>query len=240
MCPNVGTRKYKKTAKSSARPEIQMSRLQRAYRELPEAEDPESLMPVVYPRKPGSKPMEGEDCVRWISDVPGTDICAYSDGSSEGQGRSAWGFVLRKDGKLIGKGSGIKHGEEVLDADIVGARKALEAALEFLVNKKRRKVGGSQQIHVFLDSQQAVSALTTGSSSTSLEDVRKFRALSNKAEISEKWVPGHAEIQGNEEADAMARAALRELPSPDTLPGSSTRAHLRGLMNRRRQRLLES
>ena len=93
---------------------------------------------------------------------------------------------------------------------------------------------------MFLDSQQAVNALTTGSSSTSLEDVRKFRALSNKAEISVKWVPGHAGIQGNEEADAIARAALRELPSPHTQPGSSALVHLRGLMNRKRQRLLDS
>ena len=110
-------------------------------------------------------------------------------------GRSAWGFVLRNDAKLIGKGSGIKHGGEVLDAEIIGARKALEAALEFLDNGKSRKEGGSQQIHVFLDSQQVVSALTTGSSLTSLEDVRKFRASSKKAETSVKWVPGHAGIQ---------------------------------------------
>ena len=106
-----------------------MSRLQRAYRELPEAEAPVALMPVVYTTKSGPKPMEREDCIRWISDVPGSDIRAYSDGSSEGHGRSAWGFVLRNDGKLIGKGSGIKHGGEVLDAEITGARKALEAAL---------------------------------------------------------------------------------------------------------------
>ena len=85
--------------------------------------------------------MEREGCVRRISDVPETDICAYSDGSSEGHGRSTWGFVLKKDGKLTGKESGIKHGGEVLDAEIAGARKALEAALEFLENEKCRKVG---------------------------------------------------------------------------------------------------
>ncbi|CCU76238.1 TE1b-like protein [Blumeria hordei DH14] len=239
VCPNVGTRKYKKTAKLSARPEIQMSRLQRAYRELPEAEAPEALAPVVYPKKSGSRLTERNDCVGWINNVTGTDICAYSDGSSEGHGRSTWGYVLKKDGKDIGKGSGIKHGGEVLDAEIIGARKALEAALEFLDNGKSRKVGGSQQIHVFLDSQQAVSALTTGLSPTSLEDVRSFRALSNLAKVLVKWVPGHAGIQGNEEADTIARATLRELPSQDTPPGSCTLAYLRGVMNHRRQKLLE-
>ena len=38
----------------------------------------------------------------------------------------------------------------------------------------------------------------------------------------------------------MDRAALRELPSPNTQPGSSTLAHLQGLMNRRRQILLDN
>ena len=63
-CSNFRIRKYKKTAKFLARPEIQMSRLQRAYGELPEAEAPESLIPMVERRKSGSKPMEREDCVR--------------------------------------------------------------------------------------------------------------------------------------------------------------------------------
>lgn len=48
VCPNFGTRKYKITAKPSTRPEMQMSRLKRAFRELPEAEAPEALAPVVY------------------------------------------------------------------------------------------------------------------------------------------------------------------------------------------------
>ena len=80
--------------------------------------------------------------MRRISEVSGTDICAYSDGSSEGHVRSALGFVLKKDGKLISKGSGIKHGGEVLDVEIIGARKALEAALEFMEDEQVRE-GGS-------------------------------------------------------------------------------------------------
>ena len=155
-------------------------------------------------------------------------------------GRSAWGFVLKKDGKLISKGSGIKHGGEVLDPEIIYARKALEAAVEFMEDEQSRQGGGSWQIHVFLDSQQAVRALVTGSTPTSIEDIRKFRVLSNKAKISVKWVPWHAGIQGNEETDAMAHAVLRELPSPNTQPGSSTLAYFREDTNRRRQRLLEN
>lgn len=239
VCPNVGTRKYKKTAKPSARPEIQMSRVQRAYREVPETESPEPLPPPVYPIKSVTKQVEREASARWIDNMPRSEICAYSDGSSEGHGRSAWGFVLKRDGRLIGKGSGIKHGGEVLDAEIIGARKALKAALEFMEEEQRRKGGGLQRVHVLLDSQQAVSALLTGFSSTSLEDVRSFRALSEKAQVLVKWVPGNSGIQGNEEADAAGRSALRELPSPETQPESISLAYLRRLTNQRRQALLD-
>ena len=58
--------------------------------------------------------MERDDCVKWTNNVPAVGICTYSDGSMKGHGCSAWGFVLKKNGKSIGKGSGILHGGEVL------------------------------------------------------------------------------------------------------------------------------
>ena len=63
--------------------------------------------------------MEEEDKVaRFFNCVKVSDICTSSDGLSEGYGRSAWGFVLKRDGKTLLKGCGIKHGGEVLDAEI--------------------------------------------------------------------------------------------------------------------------
>ncbi|KAI0991563.1 hypothetical protein K3495_g16624, partial [Podosphaera aphanis] len=95
------------------------------------------------------------------------------------------------------------------------------------------------QIHILLDSQQAVKILTTGKSSTSLKDVRNFYALSKTAAVMIKWVPGHSGIQGNVEADSMAKFALRGLPCRDVQPGKQTLAFLRRLMNQRRQALLD-
>ena len=74
--------------------------------------------------------IEEEDKItHLLHSVRASDICAYSDGLSEGYGRSAWGFVSKRDGKTQLKGCGIKYGGKVLDGEIVGARKALEAAL---------------------------------------------------------------------------------------------------------------
>ncbi|POS87002.1 hypothetical protein EPUL_001339 [Erysiphe pulchra] len=49
-----------------------------------------------------------------------------------------------------------------------------------------------------------------------------------------RLVPGHSKIRGNEEADAEARAALRDLPERNTQPGCITLAYLRRLMQQRR------
>ncbi|KAI1005862.1 hypothetical protein K3495_g2359 [Podosphaera aphanis] len=238
VCPNVGTQKYKKKKKGSARPELQISRVQRAYQQLPESEVPDSIPTPAYVPELGTRKTETEACTQWVNNVPGRDICTYADGSSEGHGRSAWGFILKREGTTFLRGFGIVHGGEVLDAEIIGARNALESALSF-VRDEQRLGEKKQNIHVLLDSQQAVKILTTGTSPFSLKDVRSFHALSKTAEVMVKWVPGHSGIQGNVEADSIARSALRGLPNLETQPGQLTLAYLRRLMNQRRQALLD-
>ena len=71
------------------------------------------------------------------------------------------------------KGCGIKHSSEVLDAKIIGARKALEAALG-LLEMENGGGDGRQQINVLTDSQSAVKALLTGIATTSLEHFKIF------------------------------------------------------------------
>ena len=59
---------------------------------------------------------------------------------------------MKRDGKILLKGYGIKHGGEVLDAEILGVKKALEAALE-LSERDNGGRDGRQQINVLTDSQ---------------------------------------------------------------------------------------
>ncbi|KAI0992330.1 hypothetical protein K3495_g15856, partial [Podosphaera aphanis] len=220
LCPNTGTRKYKKKATQSKKPEVLMTRVQRAYQQLPEAEAAGTLPPPPYLPDLGTKEAKLGTYKRWITSVPISDICAYSDGSSEGHGRSSWGFVLQREGKTFASGNGIKHGGEVFDAEITGARKALDAALKVAATTQQTK------IHVLIDSQQAVNALLTGNTTSSLKEVLDIRALAEKENIRVHWVPGHAGIQGNEEADALARAALRNLPSTENVPENITLGYL--------------
>ncbi|KAI1004638.1 hypothetical protein K3495_g3579 [Podosphaera aphanis] len=92
-----------------------------------------------------------------------------------------------------------------------------------------------------MDSQQDRKAVLTGITTSSLEEVRAVRTLTQKAHTiaQVRWVSAHSGIQGNVEADATARAALRRLPIQDVEPELITSAHLHRLMNQRRQALLD-
>ena len=114
----------------------------------------------------------------------------------------------------------------MLDAEIVGARKALEAALRLLERENWGR-DGRQKINVLTNSHSAVKAVLTGIFITSLDDVCQFRALSKRAQFSVKW------IQGNKDADIAARSYLRQLPSKESQPGSVMLTYVCRLINRK-------
>lgn len=231
VCPNVGTLKYKLKKRVSSRPETQMTRVQRAFRQLPPAEAAEPLLAPSYFGNFGTKTEGIEDFKRWETLVSPLEICAYSDGSSEGHGRSSWGFVLKRAGTTFKRGNGILYGGEIYDAEIYGATMALLAAIS------ARQSG--EKIFVLLDNQAAVGALRTGNTSSCLLLTRTFHDVASKTNVEVKWVPGHSKINGNEEADSEARAALHDLPTRETPPGYITLAYLRRLMHQRRQTLID-
>ncbi|KAI0998194.1 hypothetical protein K3495_g9999 [Podosphaera aphanis] len=148
--------------------------------------------------------------------ISSSDICAYSDGLSEGHGRSSSGFVLQRGSITFKTGQGTLNGGEVYVAELDGATAALEAALS-----------------------AAVLALQTGRTSSSLRLARVFHEVAKKANTHVRWVPGNPRISRNEEVDAAARAALEELPPRQTQPGYITLAYLRRLMQQYRQNLID-
>jgi len=103
--------------------------------------------------KLGTKETDLEASKCWIEKLPSSQIYAYTDGSSDGHGHSAWAFVLKNGGMTLLRKSSIIHGGEVLDAEIVRARKPLEAA-PWISEAKRLRLGGRpQQVNVIMDSQ---------------------------------------------------------------------------------------
>lgn len=93
------------------------------------------------------------------------------------------------------------HSGEVHDAGIFGASCALRAALSIRQN--------NEKIFVFLDNQVAVMALRAGKSSISIQLARLFHSLATSVNAELRWVPGHLNIGGNEEADAEAHFCFK-------------------------------
>ncbi|KAI1005063.1 hypothetical protein K3495_g3155 [Podosphaera aphanis] len=206
-------------------------RFRATLRQLPKSEAAEPLPAPVYTPMLGTKADIIQSHRRWICSISTADICAYSDGSSEGHGRSSWGYVLQRGGDTFKRGHGILHGGEVYDAEIFGATMALRAALSARQN--------NENIFILLDNQAAVMALQTGNSSSNIRLTYLFHNLAKTTNAEFRWVSGHSNIGGNEEADAEARIALRDLPERNTRPHFISLSYLWRLMQQRRQELVD-
>ena len=167
----------------------------------------------------GDKQQEAAHAKQWIASLSDETVCAYSDGSSCGPARSAWGYILYKGGQMIGSDAGPLPGAEVYDAEIFGAQKALEGAIG---------KAGSSPIKVLLDNSIAARALQTGRTKSSQAVVDTFTRLVRRARSVEiRWIPAHSGITGNEEADRLAKEALRKLPAETTTDPSTIKDGLK-------------
>ncbi|KAI0998477.1 hypothetical protein K3495_g9717 [Podosphaera aphanis] len=105
---------------------------------------------------------------------------------------------------MIGSGTGALLGAEAYDAEVLGAQKALEAAMQ---------VASTNPIKVLLDSSEAIQALRSGRSRSFQGIVDKFVIDCQRHQSVEiRWIPGHEGIEGIEKADKLAKAALKDLP----------------------------
>ena len=120
---------------------------------------------------------------------------------------------------MIGSGAGPLLGAEIYDAEILGAQRAFIAAI---------LVAGSKPIKVLLESSEAVQALRSGRSRSFQGKVDKFVFDSrNHQSVEIRWIPGHSGMAGNERADKLAKAALRNLPDERTNTTHSTEVNRR-------------
>ena len=130
------------------------------------------------------------------------------------RGRSAWGYSIQQTGQAHAEACGPLPGEEVFDAEIEGATRGLQAALLTAADNPDL----TDRFIVLVDNQAAVRALSSGVSSSSSHRARLFRSMTKLSPfpVEVRWVPGHKGIPGNERADRLAKAALRDLAGMDT------------------------
>ena len=138
----------------------------------------------------------------------GAGACVFSPGVSEP--------VLLKQ-PVSSRGSFL-HGEVV----------AIKMALQYLYRYKTQKPSDLRKVHIFSDSQSAVGQLTLGweakSHRTTTQEVKsEINGLPDLRVVVElSWLPGHANIKGNELADQQAKEAAQEAKDAEDLQAVSS------------------
>ncbi|ELU18400.1 hypothetical protein CAPTEDRAFT_213104 [Capitella teleta] len=124
-------------------------------------------------------------------------ILAYTDGSKQG---SSVGYGFTIPAYNISTSVRISDCTDVFTAEA----KAIEACLMLLAQRQ------ISPVTILSDSLSVLEAMQNTSSSTVISDIQVALnvAANSNVDVSFLWIPSHCGIQGNEAADALAKASL--------------------------------
>ncbi|KAL5592477.1 hypothetical protein FOBRF1_013503 [Fusarium oxysporum] len=114
---------------------------------------------------------------QWQKDLPDTHLVAFSDGK-----------IAQAKGRL-----GIA---EVFDGEAEGARNALKRACQ---------IDAGAQIHICIDNASVIAGLLGDAPTSSQDAFLEFQEIAQGVAVNVRWAPGHEDIEGNEEADRLAK-----------------------------------
>jgi ribonuclease HI len=153
------------------------------------------------PLQTASKKGTADAFLRWARSLNPLTRVVYSDGSLSSEGAASYGFTIHQDNLPILNGSGRLGPAEVFDAEATGALEGLKAALNL-----RESV--TRNIIICLDNLVAATCLRGTPSDSSQDVFLEFKALAaSHGSTQVRWIPGHTDIPGNEQADKLAKAA---------------------------------
>jgi len=141
------------------------------------------------------------------------NLILYTDGSELQSGGVGAGVVMMYDGQVVGRWRvGLGLGMKVYDGELVGIARALTEASRTSLSFKH--------IWIFTDNQAAIinsfRLSTHPGQQVSLQIQQLTKDLLDSdldLQLHLHWVPGHTGIQGNDEADILAKQAA-EYPQP--------------------------
>ncbi|KAF4417974.1 RNA-directed DNA polymerase from transposon X-element [Fusarium acutatum] len=157
----------------------------------------------------------------WLKELPDSHAVVYSDGSISTNGAVGWGYAIYQNRRKIHQGKGRLGLAEVFDGEAEGATHDLIQAC---------RIRPGQVIHVCLDNTSVIQGLTGEIPESSQDAFRTFQRIVSIASVEVRWVTGHEDIEGNEEADRLAKegAALpADTNHKPTLAGAHRLARVR-------------
>ncbi|XP_044717978.1 RNase H domain-containing protein [Hirsutella rhossiliensis] len=185
------------------------SRLERTDQLLPICPRP-ALLPRRYfdteasPLQTARKAETAEEFLKWLRTAPAGTLVVYSDGSQLPNG----------------SGSGRLGPAEVFDAEATGALEGLRAAI-------RLAETATSSIIVCTDNLAVATCLQGNPADSSQDKFTEFQGLTRAhGDVQIRWIPGHANIPSNDEADGLAKAGCLQPEPPGAMPSL---AHLRRL-----------
>lgn len=165
----------------------------------------------------GPKEDEAKAFRKWQRQLPDTHVVVFSDGSKLPNGAVGWGYAVYQGRRKISQGRGRLGVAEVFDGEVEGALNGLRQAL-------RSRLG--HQIHVCLDNTAVIQGLLREGAESSQAAFLEFQDYAATASVHVRWVPGHQGIEGNEEADRLAKEGAALPPDPDRPPTLAGVRHL--------------
>jgi ribonuclease HI len=178
----------------------------------------------LLPRAPALEMQDPEAGLNAITAASPSDVLLYTDGSRIDTGMVGFGFTAYRGENRVAIGHGALGSQcEVFDAELYAAAAGLAALL------RHPDRSFWTRILVLLDNQAAVGRLASGVPTDRDRDCSaSFFKTKSALEpelmpsltlptICVHWIPGHSGVQGNEEADTLAKMGAAA-PAPDVPP----------------------
>jgi ribonuclease HI len=146
-----------------------------------------------------------------------TDIEVFTDGSKKDE-HTGYGFVIKAFGTdLCEFSEPLECGSSVYEAELM----AINMAVETLAKLKFK----GEKITIFSDSMSSIQALEGIKIKSTLvkETLKKVNSLARRNTVSIRWVKAHVGVEGNEQADELAKSGSEILgPSRHRIPAGIT------------------
>src|SRR5213083_8575 len=159
-----------------------------------------------------NKDKAAEEHKRRLRQIPAQDLIIYTDGSGHG-GHIGAAIYTPTINVTKGEYIGTDNTHNVYAAELTATKMSITLLEE--------RIEEYSNVHIFTDNQSAIQAIESPKQQSGqyiiksiLDIIDKIHETKPTCSIHIEWVPGHKDIDGNEQADQAAKAAATSSTTP--------------------------